>query len=425
MNSLSKEDVMGLRAVARRNRSNLSNSEMAKLFGVSEGTVRYHLKRERENIPDKRANKPMKASPYAHIIEHWMENSKGENPPPSVKELYEYLFEEHEYEESYRSVLRYVRKHYPPPRVRPRRRVEFPAGLQAQVDWAEDIEVRIDGELKKVNALVMSLSYSRGTAVIWSYKKDEISWINCHNKAFEFLGGIPAVLRPDNTKTAVIRGQGSTGKLNEIYKNYARDMGFHINPCRARRATDKGKVEAKVKLVKRKLSARGREFRNLEEFQKFSDDLLVKEMKRLRSPVTGKSVYESMIEEVKALRPCPDNLPEAFDVIVSRKVGIDCLVQFEDHSYSVPFPYTGSYVQVRGCVGKVQIFFNSRLIATHPRGTKKLLLIDPSHYEGRSTEKVSAPEPLGKVGKALLDCWDIPVEKRAIRAYERLLRVIK
>ena len=46
----------------------------------------------------------------------------------------------------------------------------------------------------------------------------------------------------------MIKGQGPKGKVNEIYKQYARDLGFHINSVRARCATDKGKVEAKVKL---------------------------------------------------------------------------------------------------------------------------------------------------------------------------------
>jgi len=424
MNYLSKEEIMGLKAVAKKNKSNVSNSEIARLFEVTEGTVRYHLKREKEGTIDKRKNKPMKAGPYIYIIEQWIEDSKRDNPPPSIEELYDYLIEEYDYKGSYRSVLHFVRKHYPLPRIRPRRRVELPAGCAAQVDWAESIKIIIDGQLTEVNALVMTLSHSRGTAAIWSYKRDEFSWINCHNKAFEFLGGIPAVIRPDNTKTAVIKGQGPTGKLNEIYKNYARGLKFHINPARARTATDKGKVEAKVKLVKRKLSFRNMELESLEELQAFSNEVLVKEMKRLRCPATGTSVFDAMIKEREALRPCPLSLPEPFDVVVSRKVGIDCLISFEGHSYSCPFQYVGDYVHVRGCVGTVQIFKDGRLIATHPRGTKKLLLIDQSHYEGKSTERVASPQRLGKTVKTLLDCFDIPVEKRAIKVYEKLLEVM-
>ena len=297
MSRRSLEEIVGLKAVAKKNEGRMSRCEIARLFGVTEGTVRYHLKREKEGAVDRRKEKFMKATPYAHIIDEWMENSKGDTPPASVKELYEHLVEEYGYRGSYKSVLRFVRKHYPPPPSRPRRRVELPAGCAAQVDWAEDIPIVIGGQLKKLNALVMTLSYSRGTAVIWSEKKDESSWIHCHNLSFKFLGGIPAVVRPDNVKTAVIRGGGQSGKLNQIYQNYARDLGFHINPARARSATDKGKVEAKVKLVKRKLAFQGIEVQNLEELQAFSDETLIREMKRLLCPATGKSVHETLMEE--------------------------------------------------------------------------------------------------------------------------------
>lgn len=45
--------------------------------------------------------------------------------------------EEHGYGGPYRSVLRYVRAHYPPPKMRTYRRVETPPGAQSQTDWGE------------------------------------------------------------------------------------------------------------------------------------------------------------------------------------------------------------------------------------------------------------------------------------------------
>lgn len=46
MSRLSKEEIMGLKAVAKNNEAKMGNSEIARLFGVTEGTVRYDLKRE-------------------------------------------------------------------------------------------------------------------------------------------------------------------------------------------------------------------------------------------------------------------------------------------------------------------------------------------------------------------------------------------
>jgi len=425
MSRLSKEEVVVLKGLMKKNEGKMSKSALARLFHVTEGTVRYHLKREKKEASDKRKDKPMKADPYAHIIDEWMKMSKGNNPPPSIEELYDDLISEYGYKASYRSILRYVRKHYPSSLIRPRRRVELPAGCAGQVDWAESVWLVIGGVLREVHALVLTLSYSRGTAVIWSYKKDELSWLHCHNRAFRFLGGIPAVVRPDNTKTAVVKGQGSTGILNQIYRGYARDLSFHINPARVRTATDKGKVEAKVKLVRQRLTFQGIELKDLEELQTFSDEVLTQEMKRLISPATGTSIYEALLEERKALRPCPKKMSQPFDVTVVRKVSCDCLIRFEAHFYSCPFVYTQDFVEVRGYVGKVKIFKDGECIAVHPRGTKRLLVIDQAHYEGKATKKVARPTPLGKVTSLLLDCFDIPVERRAIQAYERVAEVME
>ena len=59
---------MGLKALAQRNKGKMSNCEIARLFEVTEGTVRYHLKREKQKTVDKRKDKPMKASPLLSLL---------------------------------------------------------------------------------------------------------------------------------------------------------------------------------------------------------------------------------------------------------------------------------------------------------------------------------------------------------------------
>ena len=135
MSRLSKEEIMGLKALKKKNKGKLSNCEIARLFKVTEGTIRYHLRREKENAVDKRKDKPMKATPCVHIIDHWMKKGKNEVPLASIKELYEYLVEEYNYK------VRFVKKQYPPPQIHPRRRVELPPGCAAQVDWVENVRV--------------------------------------------------------------------------------------------------------------------------------------------------------------------------------------------------------------------------------------------------------------------------------------------
>lgn len=120
---------------------------------------------------------------------------------------------EHDYSGSLRSVQRFVRDAYPPPPRRARRRAETPPGAQAQADWAVIPRMIVGGERMTLQAFHMVLSHSRGEAVLWAHDQGQLSWLASHNGAFSRLGGIPAVVRVDNTKTAVVRGAGSWGQL--------------------------------------------------------------------------------------------------------------------------------------------------------------------------------------------------------------------
>ena len=75
-------------------------------------------------------------------------------------------------------------------------------------------------------------------------------------------------------------------------------------------------------------------------------------------------------------------LPEPFDIKVTRPVGRDCLLAFEDPSYSVPFRSATQRVEVRDCAGTVQVLAGGGVVAVHARHTAERLVIDPRHFEG-------------------------------------------
>jgi len=345
---------------------------------------------------------------------------RGGHRPANIQALFEYLQDTYGYPDSYKSVLRFVRNHYPAPPLRPHRRVELPAGCLAQVDWLEKVRVPLGGKDVILHAFVMTLAFSRAFCVIWAQDKKEASWIACHSQAFRFLGGIPAAVRPDNVKTAMSQGQGRTGTIHPTYHAYARDLGFQITPSRAGTPTDKGKVEARVKLVRRLLEHQDLAPATLEELQTLTDAVIIKKMQRLVCPATGKSVGESLQDERAALRPLPPVMPEAFDVAVTRKVRADATLSFEGHTYSVPFHCTGDLVEVRGYPGVVRIFHQGRCLRSYARGTEQRIVIDQRDYEGPATEKVARPAPLGQTVKLLVASETIPVARRAVAVYEKL-----
>lgn len=420
---LSKEEIVTLTVLARKGES---KCRTARLLGVSEGAVRYHLRRQACGEASGNA-KPRKAEAFAEVIAHWIASREGQSRPVNVKELFEYLVFEHEYTGSYKSVLRHVRATLPKPAMRTYRRVETPPGAQSQLDWADFPGVRVGGEVVDLHAFIMSLSHSRKPAVIWSRRQDQHSWHHCHNESYLRLQGVAAVNRVDNVKTAIGRGAGAWGEVNAAYRAYAKAVGFHVDACQPRAANAKGKVEAKVRLSRYLVDPYSREWCDLSELQRMTDLRLERWAAHATCPATGKSVQQSWLEELPRLAPVPV-LPQPFDCAVTRTVHRDCSVSFEGRSYSVPFRFVGRQVEVRGCPETVQILADGGVIQEHPRGTSARVLIDPRCYDSQPNEVIDGllpPLPLGKMGARLQELMEMPVQTRPIDLYAALAEVAR
>jgi transposase len=414
---LSPEELVTLKILDDKGQS---HAQIARTLGVTEGAVRYQLRRQADPVPDRRRGKPRKADPLVQVIDHW---ARGDRPPSDaeppgpihVRALQDFLVAEHGYQGSYRSVLRLVHARYPRPRLRPFRRVETPPGAQAQVDWGEVQGLDAGRGPEALNAFVMVLSHSRKAVVVRCRRMDQLAWHHAHNEAFRRLGGIPAVVRIDNLKTGIVRGAGPWGEINAAYRAYARSVGFHIDACLPRCPEDKGKVENKVGAIRRRLRLQG-PYPGLDALQGHSDEQLIRWDERRTCPATGASVQDSWLDEQRSLRALPF-LPEVFDAVATRVVHKDCTVNFEDRAYSVPFVLCGRDVEVRGCATVVQVLHDGRVVAEHPRASRERIVLDPSHYEGPGDERVAPPVPLGRMGRRLQEIVMQPVEQRPIDLY--------
>src|SRR6202161_1714054 len=126
-----------------------TNKAVARLMGVTEGSVRYHVSRMVTGAVDGRGMQPFKAAPQAEAIEHWRQSQRD-------------------------GALNLAAPHRS---FGARRRVETPPGVQAQADWAHFPQVVIGGEVKTLIAFKMVLSHSRKGAIVWSESKDMLSWL--------------------------------------------------------------------------------------------------------------------------------------------------------------------------------------------------------------------------------------------------------
>jgi transposase len=426
---LSKEQIVTIEVLHQRGQS---QSHTARILGVSEGAVRYHLRRAREAATDgRRKTTRIEQLGLVEAVAYWWQAQAeilGQERPPSVQLLHEFLRAEHGYDGSYKSVRKFVRARYGRPRVRPFRRVETPPGAQTQSDWGEfrGVDLGDPEGSATVYAFVMVLSHSRKEAVVWSRSTDQLAWHHVHNEAYRRLGGVAAVNRIDNLKTGIVHGCGAWGQINEQYRVYARTMGFHVDACEVRAPEQKGKTERRVGDWKR-LEVQGQRFDGLGGLQSWTDATLAARAAKRICPATGRSVAASWEAEQPLLRPLPALLPEPFDLVKTAPVHKDCSVHFEGRSYVVPFTYVGRVVEVRGCSGCVQVIDpqTAAVLVSYPRHTLERILIDPACYEGRGTDRVAPPKPLGRMSRKLQEIAAMPVERRPVDLYAALAEVAR
>lgn len=230
----------------------VSIRQVARLLGVTEGAMRYRLrKRALGEVADGRSRQRTALDRYGEAVQVILERLgdrrvTGAGRPTQARLVYEILGREFGYTGSYQAVVRHLRRRFGVPPVRAYRRVETPPGVQARHDWFE-VETVLAGERVRLPVLVGTLSQSRARFPWVSREATELAWHTGHLELFHRYGGVPLWVRIDNLKTGVASGAGPTAVLNECYWVFARECGFEIDPCRPATGSDKGKAERSVR----------------------------------------------------------------------------------------------------------------------------------------------------------------------------------
>jgi transposase len=411
---LSLEARMTIIELLRRGWSRVA---IAKSLRVTEGAVRYHDRRRQEGQSDGRKGRQQhRLAALSSEVEAWLAADGSRREKLNLGALHEYLVAEHGYTGSLRSVQRYFQAHYAPPPRRARRRVETPPGAQAQADWAFFPGTVVGRRSVDLLGFHLQLSWSRFAALVWSLRKDQLAWQEVHIAGLTRLRGVPACIRVDNEKTAVVRGAGAWGEHNPSYQRFAERARFHIDVCPPRAPQSKGKIERRIRDHRHWLDPRSHEWDSLEQLQAWTDEQLRQRADRRMCPATGGSVLMAWEHEQPLLGELAE-LPRPFDVVVSRRVAHDCTVQFEGRTYSVPFGLLDREVEIYGCSGEVEIRHGGSLVATHPRATAERIVLNPAHYEGEATDQVLPPLPLGRMGQRLAEIAAMVPEKRPVDLY--------
>jgi transposase len=267
---------------------------------------------------------------------------------------------------------------------------------------------------------VLVLGASSFTFAFASWTQTLPDWIDAHVRALEAIGGVPQLIVPDNTKTAVIKACLYDPQVNRTYAEMAAHFGTAILPARPRRPRDKAKVEQAVLIVERWLLGRLRHrvFYGLADVNAAIADLMtdlneVRPIRRLG--VTRRQLLEDI--DRPALNSLPAE-PYEFSEWKTCRVGIDYHVEVASHYYSVPYRFARAEVEARLTARTVEILLKGERIAAHRRssGNHKHTTI-PEHmpsshrrYAGWTIERIR--DDARRIGPATAALCELILESR-------------
>jgi len=311
--------------------------------------------------------------PYREDVERWLENGI------SGTVIFRALQEKHGYEGSYSSVRRFIRglKESIPPEATVM--LDFDPGEAAQVDFGKGPEI-VDvktGEVISTHFFVMTLAWSRHQYAEIVRDQKLTTWLGCHRRAFEFLGGTPARIIIDNLKAAIVKACWHDPVVQRSYGECAEDYGFIISPCPPGDPKKKGRVESGVKYIKRNFLPL-KTFRSLADANQQLTQWVVN-IAGTRIHGTTRRQPLTMFNETEChlLKKLPDNPPE-LAIWAKAKLHGNCHLQFDKSYYSAPYKLIRQELWLKINENTVKIFHHHELVAIHPRahypGTKATVI---------------------------------------------------
>ena len=122
-------------------------------------------------------------------------------------------------------------------------RQEHRAGEKLFVDYAGDtipVHDPATGEVRAAAIFVAVLGASNYTYAEATWTQGLADWIGAHLRAFEFVGGMPEIVVPDNLKSGVTKPAATSPDLNRTYEEMASHYGVAVMPARPHETARQG-----------------------------------------------------------------------------------------------------------------------------------------------------------------------------------------
>jgi len=373
-----------------------------------------------------------KLGPWLGIIDQILVDDKAQHKKQrhTAKRIFDRLKAEHSFSGGYTIVKDYVRQ------ARLTHKEVFvplahPPG-DAQADFGEALVV-ISGVEQKAHFQCFDLPYSDDCFVIAFPVENTEAFLEGHNQAFAYFGGVPRTILYDNTRIAVkeIAGDGER-QPTEAFSGLRSHYLFAAKFGRPGKGNDKGNVEGLVGYARRNFMVPVPRAASWEEL---NAHLRQECLKRRQRKLWGhqESIAERFPRDQERFLPLPLAFYEACEKRTTR-VNSQALVRYETNDYSVPTEYGHRQVLVKAFVWELVISCSSEVIARHPRSYgREEMIFNPLHYLALLEQKTNALDQA-----APLQGWELPEEfaelrrqmearlgKRGRREYVQVLRLLE
>ena len=396
-----------------------SYREIGRRLKLDRRTVKKYA--EQQELPSyHRGRRKTELEPYHKMIREWL--GQEEYTARRISRM----VKEQGYGGSYETVKRYVR------RVKGERervaylRFETEPGVQAQMDFAAFQVAGEGGMLRMLYLFIMVLGYSR---VLYGELVDACTmpvFLECHLRAFGYLGGVPAEILYDNMKNVVIRRLAGRVEWNKRFLELAAHCRFKPVACPPYSPWVKGKVERPVDYV-REGFWRGYRYTGLEQANRDLQAWLEEANRREHG-----TLHERVDVRWEREKPHLGGLPrQAFDTSVCcwRKVSKDCVVTCGGNQYQVPHRLAGRTVAVRVRGDLLRVFWRDELAVSYriPAGRGQYLSAPGLREALREDAAQQQRKHTGRRGKGKATIGlreDGGSIRRSLEEYDRVLEVV-
>ena len=252
-------------------------------------------------------------------------------------------------------------------------------GVEAQVDWYEAY-ADLGGERMKLQVFAMR-SMASGAAFHCAYlHATQQAFLEAHELAFAYFGGVFRKLRYDNLTSAVkkiLRGQRREETARFVaFRSHWR---FEAEFCTPAEAHEKGGIEGEAGYFRRNHWVPVPEAADLDELEPAARGCLPAGRASRSSAEREQSVGAGLVIEREHLLPLAKEGSDLAQTSFPTVNGLGC-AKVLTNIYSVPLP-AGTQVQAKAYASRVELWHEGHCVAQHERCYRRQQqILDLEHY---------------------------------------------